>query len=534
MNSLKASRARLKILMSDACATKKKVGLPTGGIALGSGRGEGFIPVSPLFRRLFREAEGVVDIVSAKEGQGAFGNSDHTKGGIFTSNVVAFLASNSQNKSVTWDQLFTSVAKSTNDAFKAQFPSGEWLSDGTSQRTQLPDKLELRVNYKTPEPAIVEVNGPMVIDAADGRAYRTKQTIRNGLVTKTIRDGFVGEARKTPASDGSWFWVYHGTTVYAQDQSPPNGFFYISRLGTEFFQMPYGGIHVIRSREGSPGSRLITPNNNRWLLEYGETIVKLNGVDVSTVDALKSAVRSSPDKFVMVVNDGISSHRLSGSFSGQNSGGNGLGQNSRRKLLGVGLGTGTNGATVITSVDQNGPAMKCWDGSNREIYLETGDELYSINGRRVQSVNDAVAKIQQSNQRMRFQVRNVRDGSIVDLTVNLALVGAQNQGNMGGGQQSGSGNRVPLGLSLSTTTNGVRITSVTQNSPATRCTNVNTGQSGIALEVGDYILAVNGTSVGDYRSAVNLVDSTERYLSLRVRDHRTGNVLNLKTELRGN
>ena len=234
----------------------------------------------------------------------------------------------------------------------------------------------------------------------------------------------------------------------------------------------------------------------------------------------------------MIVNDGHSRHRLAGSFSGKGGGDEGgNGQVARRKLLGVGLGTGSNGSVVITSVDQNGPAMKCRDGSNREIYLETGDELYSINGRRVQSVNDAVAKIQQSDQQMRFQVRNVRDGSIVDLTVKLAIENVpNNQGGMG--QQNGS--RVPLGLNLLTSTNGVQITSVTPGSPATRCTNIGNGQSGIALEVGDYVLAVNGTTVGDQQTAVQLVKSTDRYLSLRIRDHRTGSIFELTTELRGN
>ena len=284
---LKNSNAKLKVITSDSCATIRRAeNLRQVQLTRGAKIIEGNSAVTPLFRRLFQEASGIVDIVSAKKGQGAYGNSDHTQGGIFTSQLVGFLSSNATRDDVTWDQLFVSVSKSTNDAFKAQFPGGEWLPDGTSQRTQVPDKLELRVRYADPEPVVVEVEGPIGINARDGSIYRTKQLIRNGVVIQTTQKPLGGIANKIPASDGSWMWSHLGVTVYAQDQTPARGFFESERLGTSFFQAGYGRPYVVKSSEGAPGSNLRTSNGNRWLLEYGEEIEKINDVDVRTNESI--------------------------------------------------------------------------------------------------------------------------------------------------------------------------------------------------------------------------------------------------------
>jgi S1-C subfamily serine protease len=129
--------------------------------------------------------------------------------------------------------------------------------------------------------------------------------------------------------------------------------------------------------------------------------------------------------------------------------------------------------------------------------------------------------IQAVNGELRLIVRDINTGDSIVLTTNLA------------GPPSGNiGVRVPLGVSLLTTRDGVRIESVTIGSPATRCVDLQTGQTGLRLEVDDIILAVNGVSAIDQQQAVRLVNQTERILNLTVRDHKSGQIYELQTELR--
>ena len=61
-------------------------------------------------------------------------------------------------------------------------------------------------------------------------------------------------------------------------------------------------------------------------------------------------------------------------------------------------------------------------------------------------------------------------------------------------------------------------------------TDLDSGQR-MTLEVGDYIVDVNGTKVFKHLNAVRLVNNTQRFLTLTVKDVNSGRLFRLKTEL---
>lgn len=93
------------------------------------------------------------------------------------------------------------------------------------------------------------------------------------------------------------------------------------------------------------------------------------------------------------------------------------------------------------------------------------------------------------------------------------------------------GSRVPLGISLRTCADGAHVTHVTSGSPATRCTDDDTGER-ITLEEGDHVVGVNGANLRTHEQVTEAVDSTDRVLRFAVLDMRTGKIRNLVTVLR--
>ncbi len=120
---LSASDARLKIIISDACAFKIKLAMKE------------YVPPSldashAGIRRLFNNYSGTLDIASASPGQEAFGLET---GGLFTSALMSVLRKKSAVSNVTWQRVFAETSEQTRLSFvanKSMFP--------TRQKTQTP------------------------------------------------------------------------------------------------------------------------------------------------------------------------------------------------------------------------------------------------------------------------------------------------------------------------------------------------------------------------------------------------------------
>lgn len=92
------------------------------------------------------------------------------------------------------------------------------------------------------------------------------------------------------------------------------------------------------------------------------------------------------------------------------------------------------------------------------------------------------------------------------------------------------GPRVPLGITVRTCDEGAHVETVSAGSPATRCTDSNTGEE-LRLESGDHILTVNGVQTPTNDRVIAAVNATTGRLEMRVKDRRNGRIRTLVTFL---
>ncbi len=546
VEAVQSSNARLQLIVSDACAVVRDSDYDKNVYKARSEDYQQKNGLSPLYRRLFVECSGVVDIVSASEGELADSYGNKEKGGVFTWQMLETLATNESNDQLTWEQVIETAAKSTSEEFAKNHSEGlRRPSDSQIQYTQSPRSLRLAVQYRKPEPEVVVVNGPTKIDPDTGSLYHERQTLQSGVVLDTVRVDQNKTADKFPGSDGTWLWRHEGLTVVASNQSAPTNYWFSERLGTGFFAPRDGFVFAVNSLEGTPGNNLRMSDGHRWLLEYGESIREFNGRQIRTLSDLQNQINGAGNQFSLVVWDGDVANQLSGDFESggadvDNMDGGADGSLGGMTQLGIELSDSLEGSAIVVAVMSDSAAENLMNNAGDVIRLEVGDEIYSINGQRVSSAEHASRLIQSARGRTALQVRDINTGNILTLTANLPGGGNPGGGNPGGGNPGGGnpgggnpgGGRVPLGVTLITTNQGVMIQSVTPGSPATRCVELSTGQTGIQLEAGDFILAVNGTSVSDQQTAVQLINQTNGSLELLVEDHKSGQAYQLQTELR--
>ncbi|GHT46986.1 hypothetical protein FACS189454_08950 [Planctomycetales bacterium] len=124
LKALKAKNARLTVLISDCCNMQAKLPAPksgSGGLMEASGSGT----LSPLFKTLFFDAEGIADITAAKAGQCSFiyGRSDK-RGSIFTWVFCQELFAEKDSQK-SWNSIFKTTAEKSNREFIRTSPNGE-------------------------------------------------------------------------------------------------------------------------------------------------------------------------------------------------------------------------------------------------------------------------------------------------------------------------------------------------------------------------------------------------------------------------
>ncbi len=189
--------------------------------------------IAPLFKSLFLDARGVVDINSASEGQVSWTCSQD---GSFFINVVGDILINKAHTKMNWHQFVALLDRGLKDVYKS---NGGSLSDsrtGYTQREQnvrvwsLPDKSSLpnphKLYYLRKGDVILSVNGVAVKNGAE---YK-------GAVRKS---GRIMRFRVRDAKDGR---VYIMETTL-RDSSPRFGVYY---------KDAYGGASVTGRKSGYP------------------------------------------------------------------------------------------------------------------------------------------------------------------------------------------------------------------------------------------------------------------------------------------
>ncbi len=116
--------ARLSVILTDCC-NQRADGQDFGAPAMDM---EPPASVTPLFRSLFFEPQGIVDINGSSPGEAAFftpldSESEAPPGSLFTSQIERFVYRFKQQRT-TWDHLLRSVSLNVHLAFRAGYPGG--------------------------------------------------------------------------------------------------------------------------------------------------------------------------------------------------------------------------------------------------------------------------------------------------------------------------------------------------------------------------------------------------------------------------
>jgi hypothetical protein len=134
--ALMAKRTRMVALITDCCNTRSD------GYLYASPYVEVTSPPvpTPLFKRLFLDTDGVVDITSSSPGESAFfapyqEEPPGSPGSIFTTTLVNWINQERQNPR-SWDELVRGVSLRVHQAFRDYYPKGATIAKGAPIQTQ--------------------------------------------------------------------------------------------------------------------------------------------------------------------------------------------------------------------------------------------------------------------------------------------------------------------------------------------------------------------------------------------------------------
>jgi len=136
LSALMAKRARLVVLITDCCNTRSDGYLYAAPfIHVTSPRAP-----TPLFKRLFLDSTGVVDITSSSPGESAFfapyeEDPPGSPGSIFTTEWLKWIDKEKQN-SRSWDELVRGVSLRTHQAFRDFYPKGASVGKGAPVQSE--------------------------------------------------------------------------------------------------------------------------------------------------------------------------------------------------------------------------------------------------------------------------------------------------------------------------------------------------------------------------------------------------------------
>ncbi len=370
LTKLKSYSPDLLVLISDSCAKRNgPAPLAAPEAAMPSE------PVEPLFRKLFLEAKGIVDVNACTEGQAAwpltelgYGGQRQT-GSIFTSVFIDTLQKNSQ-RTLTWKQVLSMTASATTRKFKTQYPGG--VTDENTfafQDEQTPQTFQASVSYRPV--SLPNINRP---DQNQPQFFPNPQprNLALGITIKTCEDG----------------------------------------------------VHVVSVTNGTPATQLVNLATNQIThLESGDHVVGINGVPVNRHDHFISLLKQSHATPVLHVRDGNTGQviQFQANLQPPNIALKPPVPMGRRVPLGVRLKTCPDGVHIV-SVGANTPAG---NGRNAQtgnfLRMEEGDHIVSINGTFVSNHTTAANLIGQSPGTIRVNVRDKNTGQVLPFITSLIV-----------------------------------------------------------------------------------------------------------------
>ncbi len=468
VSALRERGAGLAVLMTDACFNFNDVPAP-GGSTFPTKR---LLNTAPLFRKLFFETNGFIDLSSCQRDEKAATHPDPSLGSVFTKAFVDTMNLKQAMSTVTWQAIVDDVSQETSRQFQLQHPDGETIETGTgnfiNQRSQTVAKLVFNISPHAPVPDASKVPGlpqptpgadsapiktvdlQFQIDPYSGRTHETRTTIiydpsTGRTTTRPGRREFKGIASVVKASDNTEYWrwpqvrdpdIVVGDPTYVQKRNrvpesgapkprpmepPSNGARQISspRLGLSVSNHSGQGVLIRKVTAGGPTTKCVGTDGRIWRLEAGDAITKINSRSIANVNEFATAARTSPQLMgILVVGHDGESHQMTVTLKTATPPKPPAPVPGKGPRFGVTVSTQAGTGIIVTSVVPGSPATKC--AFQGQVYrLEVGDVITRVNGKKVKTEAAFASAVLASGRVMTFRVRDLEKNKSFDFTTTL-------------------------------------------------------------------------------------------------------------------
>lgn len=385
LETLQSRNPRFVALITESCFNFIDVVPPP--MTAAAGMAPKVIP--PLYRRLFFDIEGLVDLNGCSRGQKSLTYTMPEKGSIFTGALTGTLYNRKDSSNLGWSNFLHLVRNSTNENFQALYPQGVTVktdSGRTKQRSQDPDfvsPLQIRE-----------------LSAQSANNVRPRPPQRQPPQTPTPRP-------QPPSYPGS------GNRV---------------ALGVRVKNCKDPGVHIMTVNPGSPATRMRDLSTNQAIrLEAGDHILSVNGVTTNDYLQMTQLVSSSGSDVTLIVMDlkTKKQRRLYVSLleSGGNGGNNGYTGNQHvarpsTDRLGVKCHNCKDGIHVDV-VYSGRPGSRIRDGRGQMFRMIKDDHITSLNGQSVNTVEQLYSVMSRAPSQTTIGVRDAKTKAVARYSITL-------------------------------------------------------------------------------------------------------------------
>lgn len=520
LSEIQKKKVGLTVLLTDACFNFKNITPPPS--VYGTRRGEA---TDPLFKKLFFEFDGIVDVNAAQKNQVAGTYPDFQRGSIFTSAIVGVMKTNARVSSLGWNEVLDQVDKTARAEFRRLYPDGEDFEnqsgDIVHQSEQKLTKLRMELRpistRPNPPPPSPELSPLFDVEIDPRTGLATHYIIQRELDPRTNlprekerKVQRTEQAELVTASDGTEYYRVRGTSS-SSGTFDGSAYTYVKRTrttppvpvpGAQTARSERLGVTLEQSRTGvrvskvdadGPGSRTQSGGRARPL-NVGDILIGINGTEIDSLLTVANAIRTSPTQVVMTVNQAGMLRELRTNLApigGGGGGGGGGGPVAEATLvprLGVSVRKHASGVEVVRVQA---------DSIGLELGLEVGFVITQLGQ---QAIPSAAAFNQSVNAATRLQLRALdRDGDPATFVYNFPR-----PDNLPGPipEPKPAVANARLGVTVRDHADGVEVTRVSANSIAAR----------LQMQVGMVISRLNDRpirSAAAFSEQVNASDSAK-------------------------